>query len=202
MRFVACALAAKQLGQVCGPVAASFSNNAQRSIAQQLLQGNLDFTWYGEKYYDKAIKTLARQIRPRDLAPPQLSPSASSVGSIPQSDMMARAEGEDPIVRLLATCVLIEYESLSGNTKGWSGQLNGFDKLLALLDDGSLFYTNPLSQQIFDAKSQRALRAAFWWFAINDLEESCKNQVSFCPHSCLANILHSRGTPKDAHRSG
>lgn len=101
-------------------------------------------------------------------SPAGISPAAS----LPQSDMITRAEGEDPILRLLATCLLIQYENLSGNTKGWSGHLNGFGKLLALLDDGSLFYTNPLSQQIFDAKSQRALRAAFWWWAINDLEES------------------------------
>lgn len=170
-----CALAAKQLGQSSMSDAAAFRNNAQRNAAQHLLQGNLDFQWYGVKYYDKAIKTLARQITPHEPQIPHLSPSdTSSMNSFSQSDMMTRAEGEDPIVRLLATCLLIQYENLSGNTKGWSGHLNGFTKLLALLDDGSLFHINPWSQQVFDAKSQRALRAAFWWYAINDLEESCE----------------------------
>jgi hypothetical protein len=188
-----CALAAKQQGQSSISDATVFHNNAQKDIAQRLLHGNVDFLWYGVKYYDKAIKTLARQITPREPQVSHPSPSeASSVGSLPQSDMMTRAEGEDPIVRLLATCLLIQYENLSGNTKGWSGHLNGFNKLLALLDDGSLFRTNPWSQQVFDAKGQRALRAAFWWYAINDLEESCEYVIDGHDTPLIGNTVVSR----------
>jgi hypothetical protein len=177
LRYSACALAAKQLSRSAVSLADLPQNAAQRNIAQQLLSGTNDFAWYGVKYYDKAIKTLARSIRASETQPASFaSPEITSPAcSLPQSEIMTRAEGEDPIVRLLATCLLIQYENLSGNNKGWTGHLNGFSKLLALLDDGSLFHTNPLSQQLFDAKSQRALRAAFWWWVINDIEESCKS---------------------------
>lgn len=175
LRFSACALAAKRLGRATVPISQLFQDAAKLNIAQQLLSGNHDFAWYGIKYYDKAIKTLARSIRANQSQPISFTPPdvTSPTGSLPQSEIMTQAEGEDPIVRLLATCLLIQYENLSGNNRGWTGHLNGFNKLLALLDDGSLFHTNPLSQQLFDAKSQRALRAAFWWWVVNDIDESC-----------------------------
>lgn len=166
LRYSACALAGKQLGQSAVSKSRLFESATQRESARQLLATGNDFTWYGVKYYDKAIKTLSRSIRPPESHQTSVrSPETSSPAmSLPQSDIMTRAEGEDPIARLLATCLLVEYEHLSGNKKGWTGHLNGFSKLLTLLDDGSLFYHNPLSHQLFDAKSQRALRAAFWWW--------------------------------------
>ncbi|CBF80615.1 Zn(II)2Cys6 transcription factor domain-containing protein [Aspergillus nidulans FGSC A4] len=66
VRYAACALAAKQLGQTRHPESHIRQTNVQRSMMKALIDSKLGFTWYGAKYYEKAIQLLAQQLSSRD----------------------------------------------------------------------------------------------------------------------------------------
>ncbi|KAL4757649.1 Zn(II)2Cys6 transcription factor domain-containing protein [Aspergillus foveolatus] len=66
VRYAACALAAKQLGQTRHPESHIRQTDAQRSMLKALIDTKLGFTWYGAKYYEKAIQLLAQQLSSRD----------------------------------------------------------------------------------------------------------------------------------------
>lgn len=175
LRYAACAVAAKQIGQMRSPISRIFAIGAHKKIASKLVEGGSRFLWCGAKYYERAIQNLVRSITPRD------APSAHTTHndlllpiSLSKGDLMVRAEGEDPIVRLLGTCILIQYEHLSANRDAWSGHLTGFSKLLDLIDNGSLLLPNPTYEQVYPfTKDVMEVKAAFWNFVVNDLEESC-----------------------------
>lgn len=177
LRYAACALAAKQLGQMKSPVSTVLRGKTQERIAVRFLSGRLGlgFDWYGIKYYEKAIQTLVKSITPKD---PQTSHTPGTDHSSPAvllsgGDLMVRAEGEDPIVRLLGTCILIQYEHLSANRDAWSGHLTGFSKLLDLIGNGMLLSRCPLFEQVYPwTKDIMEVKAGFWNFVVNDLEES------------------------------
>jgi len=63
LRYASCALAAKRLGLL--KYSTDTTNVTRRSslCASSLLQMDLDmdFTWYGAKYYEKAIQLMARE---------------------------------------------------------------------------------------------------------------------------------------------
>ncbi|KAF4951275.1 hypothetical protein FGADI_7588 [Fusarium gaditjirri] len=167
LRYAACAVAAKQLGQMRS---LALRGKTQEHIAANIARGKLGFIWYGIKYYEKAIQTLVKSITPRDRAPDN---GPSPAVSLSQGDLMVRAEGEDPIVRLLGTCILIQYEHLSANRDAWSGHLTGFSKLLDLIEDGRLLQPYPMFEQVYPwTKDIMEVKASFWNFVVNDLEES------------------------------
>ena len=176
LRYAACAVAAKQLGQIKRPLDTIIRGKTQLKIARSLARRRLGFLWYGIKYYEKAIQTLVKSIAPRESQAPCVPHNhASPAVSLSQGDLMIRAEGEDPIVRLLGTCILIQYEHLSANRDAWSGHLTGFSKLLDLIDDGKILHRYPLFEQVYPwTKDIMEVKAGFWNFVANDLEESCK----------------------------
>lgn len=177
LRYAACAVAAKQLGQMRSPVSTVLRGKTQEGIAARLTIGRLGFVWYGIKYYEKAIQTLVKSITPREpqATTPSANNHASPAVSLSQGDLMVRADGEDPIVRLLGTCILIQYEHLSANRDAWSGHLTGFSKLLDLIHDGKLLERYPMFEQVYPwTKDIMEVKAGFWNFVVNDLEESCK----------------------------
>ncbi|OAQ87986.1 Zn 2cys6 transcription factor protein [Purpureocillium lilacinum] len=172
LRYAACAVAAKQLGQMRAPVATVLRGTTQERIAERLVRGRLGFVWYGIKYYEKAIQTLVKSITPKE---PQATTAnhPSPAVSLSKGDLMVRADGEDPIVRLLGTCILIQYEHLSANRDAWSGHLTGFSKLLDLIDGGKLLEQHPIYEQVYPwTKDIMEVKAGFWNFVVNDLEES------------------------------
>ncbi|CAH0054526.1 unnamed protein product, partial [Clonostachys solani] len=178
LRYAACAVAAKQLGQMNHPIPA-LCGKIQQNIATRCFRGRSGFIWYGIKYYEKAIRTLVKSITPKDQQAPHLAQTqasddhASPAVSLSQGDLMVRAEGEDPIVRLLGTCILIQYEALSANRDAWSGHLTGFSKLLDLIDAGQLLIHHPIFEQVYPwTKSIMEVKAGFWNFVANDLEQS------------------------------
>jgi hypothetical protein len=175
LRYAACAVAAKQLGQMRSPVSNILRGKTQENIAANLVRGRLGFLWYGAKYYEKAIHTLVKSITPKDQQSSRvLRNHASPAVSLSQGDLMVRAKGEDPIVRLLGTCILIQYEHLSANRDAWSGHLTGFSKLLDLIDDGKLLQPHTMFEQVYPfTKDILEVKAGFWNFVVNDLEESC-----------------------------
>ncbi|UNI23830.1 hypothetical protein JDV02_009624 [Purpureocillium takamizusanense] len=124
------------------------------------------------KYYEKAIQTLVKSITPKESQATGGNHPSPAV-SLSRGDLMIRADGEDPIVRLLGTCILIQYEHLSANRDAWSGHLTGFSKLLDLIDDGKLLEQHPIYEQVYPwTKDIMEVKAGFWNFVVNDLEES------------------------------
>ncbi|GAM35109.1 hypothetical protein TCE0_015f03159 [Talaromyces pinophilus] len=174
LRYAACAVAAKQLGQMRIPVSDVLRGKTQKKIALKFTQGRLGFLWYSAKYYERAIQTLVKSITPKDNQSTQgLHSHVSPSVSLSQGDLMVQAEGEDPIVRLLGTCILIQYEHLSATSNAWAGHLTGFSKLLDLIDDGKLLVPNPMFSQVYPfTKDVMELKAGFWNFVVNDFEES------------------------------
>lgn len=170
LRYAACAVAARKLGQMRTSLSTVLRGKTQENLAR-LAQGRLGFGWYGAKYYEMAIQTLRESISQTDVATNQVSTPLS----LSQGYLMVRADREDPIVRLLGTCILIQYEQLSANRNAWSGHLTGFSKLLDLIDDGSLLIPNPVFEAVYPfTKDVMYMKAGFWNFVVNDLEESCQ----------------------------
>ncbi|KAF3001676.1 hypothetical protein E8E14_007132 [Neopestalotiopsis sp. 37M] len=168
LRYAACAVAARQLGQMRTSLSTILRGKTQENLAR-LAQGRLGFGWYGAKYYEMAIQTLAKSISRTDAAANQVSTPMS----LSQGNLMVHADKEDPIVRLLGTCILIQYEQLGASRNAWSGHLTGFSKLLALIDDGSLLIPNPVFEAVYPfTKDVMYMKAGFWNFVVNDLEES------------------------------
>lgn len=207
LRYAACAVAAKQLGQMRVPASYVLRGKTQEHIANRIAQGSWGYTWYGIKYYEKAIQTLVKSITPS--AASLSTPGNSTVGShaspavsLSGGDLMIRADGEDPIVRLLGTCILIQYEHLSANRDAWSGHLTGFAKLLDLIDDGRLLQPYPLFEQVYPwTKDIMDVKAGFWNFVVNDLEESCKlamHKSNSVP--LIRNLSRFKTRDKDRHR--
>ncbi|KAH8703134.1 hypothetical protein BGW36DRAFT_422708 [Talaromyces proteolyticus] len=174
LRYAACAVAAKQLGQMRIPVSDVLRGKTQKMIALKFTQSRLGFLWYSAKYYERAIQTLVKSITPKDNQSTQnLHNHVSPSVSLSQGDLMVQAEGEDPIVRLLGTCILIQYEHLSATGNAWAGHLTGFSKLLDLIDDGKLLEPNSMFSQVYPfTKDIMELKAGFWNFVVNDFEES------------------------------
>lgn len=186
LRYAACAVAAKQLGQMKG-VASVVRGTTQTRIAEGIRRGKYGFIWYSIKYYEKAIQTLVKSIIPDAQTPNNY---ASPTFSLSRGDLMVHAEGEDPIVRLLGTCILIQYEALSANRNAWSGHLTGFSKLLDLIEDGKLLKPYPLFAQVYPwTKDIMEVKAGFWNFVVNDLEESCKFAFLYAYRRTLVNAV-------------
>lgn len=176
LRYAACAVAAKQLGQMRSPVSYILRGKTQQKISQRFIQNQLGFVWHGAKYYEKAIQTLVKSITPKDPQSVQsLQNQLSPPVSLSKGDLMVQAEGEDPIVRLLGTCILIQYEHLSATGSAWAGHLTGFSKLLDLIEDGNLLHPHAMFEQVYPfTKDIMEVKAGFWNFVVNDLEESCE----------------------------
>lgn len=186
LRYAACAVAAKQLSQMRRPVSNVLQGKTQQHLADRISHGGWGFAWYGIKYYEMAIRTLVKSITSSaTIASTSGLSTESNHGSSPAvslsgGDLMIRADGEDPIVRLLGTCILIQYEHLSANRDAWSGHLTGFAKLLDLVDSGRLLQPSALFEQVYPwSKDIMDVRGGFWNFVVNDLEESCESTKNY-----------------------
>ncbi|KAI1120557.1 hypothetical protein F5Y10DRAFT_272936 [Nemania abortiva] len=146
LRYAACAVAAKQLGQIGNALTDISCGNTQATLGLRLARARHGIT----------------------------SECVRQPVSLSQGNLMIQAEREDPVVRLLATCILIQYEQLSTSRDAWSGHLTGFSKLLDLIGDGILLRPNPRFQAVYPfTKDVMQIKAGFWNFVVNGLEESC-----------------------------
>ncbi|KAF9888550.1 hypothetical protein FE257_008481 [Aspergillus nanangensis] len=130
VRYAACSLAAKQLGQMQDLESTIKQPPNQQRMLKKFSDSKLDFLWYGAKYYEKAIQMLARQISHEDISvfPEGLSPNGIyHSGLTPQSaDYSVVSDHDAPatIFQILAACILCEYEDLSATMRAWSGHLD------------------------------------------------------------------------------
>ena len=171
VQFSACAVAAKQLGQMQDPHSQFRKTRSQHVVANDLTSHGLDFNWYGAKYYGRAIQLLARQISERSVESAHPSPTALYDGT-----SNAETECEDPGLALSATSILSLYEMLSATVsmKAWTGHLNGFYKLFKSFNSEVFFQDQPMVSNNPVQTDCPSIQASFWYFVMNDLEESCK----------------------------
>ncbi|KAL4971940.1 hypothetical protein BDW66DRAFT_164583 [Aspergillus desertorum] len=95
IRYAACALAAKQLGQTAHPESQIRQTNTQSLMLKALIDTKLGFTWYGAKYYERAIQLLARQLSSKNRATNSSTPNhIYDEGLTPESQPACENENE------------------------------------------------------------------------------------------------------------
>ncbi|PWY66504.1 hypothetical protein BO94DRAFT_540626 [Aspergillus sclerotioniger CBS 115572] len=172
IRYAACALAAKQLGQVKDPESSIRQTSCHRTMLKAFSNSKLDFLWYGAKYYERAIQILARQISHEDRSDCHMSPACIyQSGLTPQSvdySVLGDQEIAAATFRLLAACILCQYEDLSVTLRAWSGHLDGIYKLLRPHLSGAveLQPSHPIPQPA------NVVESIFWFLAINDMMDA------------------------------
>ncbi|KAE8391993.1 hypothetical protein BDV23DRAFT_171336 [Aspergillus alliaceus] len=149
VRYAACALAAKQLGQLN-----DYKSRIQHTLARNVMldvfaDSKLDFLWYG-----------ANQFSPDCICQPGLTPEGSDDNFLGEYDSTTA-------LQILTACILCQYEdpSLTVTARAWSGHLDGIFKLLRsyLNHNGS----SHLLLQIPDPL--KGIDAMLWYFAFNDM---------------------------------
>ncbi|KAL4812250.1 hypothetical protein BDW67DRAFT_170427 [Aspergillus spinulosporus] len=166
VRYAACALAAKQLGQTRHPESHIRQTNAQRAMMKALIDTKLGFTWYGAKYYEKAIQLLAQQLSSKDRGMYSRSPGhVYGVGLTPSRQPACENDEEDLSFQVIAACILCQYEDVNATIRAWSGHIDGVFRLLKpQFPELACFRLCPAIPQ-----PARALDATFWFFAVNDM---------------------------------
>ena len=121
VRYAACAVAAKQLGQINDPISKIRQTHRQRLMFRAFSETTLDFLWYGAKYYEKAIQLLTKQLSHDDHSIPGLSPCCIyQTGLTPVSnDPSFHDEQEEAasVFQVIAACILCQYEDLSATMR-------------------------------------------------------------------------------------
>ncbi|KAE8147737.1 hypothetical protein BDV25DRAFT_142469 [Aspergillus avenaceus] len=191
LRYAACAYAAKQLGRVRSvkpPVGGSASTLAlMRALPDA---SNVDWTWRGAKFYEKAIQLLMKELQP-DKGPPPLS-TPEAFGQWQAAELCEDNGSENPRKRrrrysesrfsngvhsdeiLAATAILSVYEFLDATGPAWNRHLSGVKSLLDVAEVGMM----PLEQRpspgdvslqgLKKSGLSKARRATFWNFARQD----------------------------------
>ncbi|KAL2816518.1 hypothetical protein BJX63DRAFT_138374 [Aspergillus granulosus] len=169
IRYAACALGAKQLGQTRHPEAQIRQTNTQKLMLKALIDTRVGFTWYGAKYYEKAIQLLAQQISRKDNVSCSLSPNyIYGTGLTPQSGDWDLTRDHDETAapfQILAASILCQYEDVNATFRAWSGHLDGIHRLLRphLPDLVSFRIAKHIPQP------ERAIDAVFWFFVLHDM---------------------------------
>ncbi|KAJ5702030.1 hypothetical protein N7488_009578 [Penicillium malachiteum] len=163
-------MAAKQLGQMKNYSVQTGRTPSSAHVAAALTAPGLDFLWYGAKYYEKAILILAKEISHRECSACGLSPGeiygSGFVSPVPDHSHCDEPEDSSAAFRILAACILCQYEDISATMRAWTGHLDEIHKLIRrYLDD-----TVALPDIIGDIpQSTKALQTSFWFFALHDV---------------------------------
>ncbi|KAF7596391.1 hypothetical protein BBP40_002135 [Aspergillus hancockii] len=117
VRYAACALAAKQLGQMRDAETRLRQTDSRKIMLQGFTDSKLDFLWYGAKYYERAIQLLARQILMRTVLFASYLPVAIyQSGLTPQDSdhsLLGENDSSAAVLRMVTACILCQYEDLS-----------------------------------------------------------------------------------------
>lgn len=169
VRYAACALAAKQLGQTRHPESHIRQTNAQRSMMKALIDTKLGFTWYGAKYYEKAIQLLAQQLSSRDRGTYSRSPGHVYGVGTPNRQAACGNDEESLCFQIIAACILCQYEDVNATIRAWSGHIDGVFRLFKPhFPEPAFFHLCATIPQ-----PARALDATFWFFVVNDMLNAC-----------------------------
>ncbi|KAJ5263510.1 hypothetical protein N7478_011115 [Penicillium angulare] len=197
IRYSACAIATKQLGQMKDPASRTRKSRGMSRVAKNLASGDLDLLWYGGKYYEKAILLLARQISHEDCSACGLSPCAiyqtgsHSSGGHDHTD--EEPDSHLPLFQVIAACLLCQYEDLSATMRAWSGHLDGILKLIRPCLDIPI----PSDASFHIPQPAKALEASFWFFATTDMLNSLTLRQPTRIDSQYLPLRRAMGVPLD-----
>lgn len=193
LKYAICAYAAKHLGRVKGAKAPAGGICSKQSAMEVWPdKERVDWSWYGAKYYDKAIQLLMKELQ-RDEGPPPLS-TPEAFDQWQAAELCE--ENENPRKRrrryldsrlsngvhsdevLAATAILSVYEFLDATGPAWNRHLSGVKSLLDVAEVGVLpLEQRPLGDPAFAPKKglSKARKAIFWNFARQDYLAACKS---------------------------
>ncbi|EAW11944.1 uncharacterized protein ACLA_007030 [Aspergillus clavatus NRRL 1] len=195
LKYAACAYSAKQLGRVKGAKAPFGGVSAKQAFTETWPSGrNVDWSWYGAKYYEKAIQLLVNELQPDEGPPPLSTPEAfgqwqASELSHNHDNSRKRRRHNRPSSGvhsdevLAATAILSIYEFLDATGTAWNRHLSGVKSLLDVAEVGMM----PLEQHPSPGDGapkppkkfglSRARRATFWNFARQDYLAALINET-------------------------
>lgn len=170
VRYAACALGAKQLGQTRRPELQIRQTNTQSLMMGGLIETKLGFTWYGAKYYEKAIQLLAKQISSNDHSTFSSSPGLIYGSGLTPQEHRSRERNEEELpFQILAACILCQYEDVNATIRAWTGHLDGAFRLLRPHCEGiASFHDSSMIPQ-----PSKAVHAVLWFLVINDMLNAC-----------------------------
>ncbi|RAK94923.1 uncharacterized protein BO80DRAFT_460199 [Aspergillus ibericus CBS 121593] len=182
LKYAACAYAAKQLGRVKG------AKVSTGGIHTRQLAHNVDWSWSGAKYYEKAIQLLMKELQPDKGPPPLSTPEAFGQWQAAElcedhdnprkrrrrysDSRFSKGTHSDEI--LAATAILSVYEFLDATGPAWNRHLSGVKSLLDVAEVGMMPVEQRHSpggtalQQPKLSGLSKARKATFWNFARQD----------------------------------
>ena len=140
-------------------------------VMQNLARSGRDYLWYGAMYYEKAIQTLKDTVSQHqdDAFAPSPTDSDWAMARPRTGCDSAATSGDTSETRLLAACILCQYEQISATMRAWGGHIDGIYRLMHLSSvTQDLQRVSPLPYPV------SAYQSLFWCFAMKDLEESCE----------------------------
>lgn len=194
LKCAACAYAAKQLGRVKGAKAPVGGVCSKQAVMETWPDGkSVDWSWYGAKYYERAIQLLMKELQ-LDKGPPQSTPEVfdhwhateSCDGSKSPHKRRRRfsnsrlSTGVHSDEVLAATAILSIYEFLDATDPAWNRHLSGVKSLLDVAEVGMTpleqlpFPRDPAFQPPKRPALSKARKATFWNFARQDYLAACK----------------------------
>lgn len=203
LKCAACAYAAKQLGRVKGAKAPAGGVCSRQAVMETWPDSkNVDWSWYGAKYYERAIQLLMKELQ-LDKEPPPSEEFGQWSHPYDEKNAHKRrrrfsngrlSNGVHSDEVLAATAILSIYEFLDATDPAWNRHLSGVKSLLDVAEVGM----TPLEQLHFrdfafqlpkKAGLSKARKATFWNFARQDYLAACKYgetrgtlSNTFCSH--------------------
>jgi hypothetical protein len=187
LKNAACAYAAKQLGRAKGVKAVSGGVcSVQASMELWPESENVDWFYYGAKYYDKAIQLLMEALQNDGREPNLNNPEAFGQWRAEElcedgqpgqkrrrRSSVGRLSNVDSDEVLTATAILSVYEFLDASGPAWSRHLSGAKSLLDIAEVGMMpVEQDPSPTGIFSSpqrlRPSKARKATFWNFARQD----------------------------------
>lgn len=195
LKCAACAYAAKQLGRVKGAKAAVGGVCSNQAVMETWPDArNVDWSWYGAKYYERAIQLLMKELQLDKGPPPSSTPEvfdqwhAAELCDDPKNPHKRRrrfsnsrlSNGVHSDEVLAATAILSIYEFLDATDPAWNRHLSGVKSLLDVAEVGMSplehlpYSRDPAFQPPKRPGLSKARRATFWNFARQDYLAACK----------------------------
>jgi hypothetical protein len=139
-------------------------------MMKALIDTKLGFTWYGAKYYERAIQLLAQQLSSGERATNSSSPNQIHDMGLTSNSQPAYENDDGSLpTQIIAACILCQYEDVNAAIRAWSGHIDGVFRLLRPhLPEPKCFHLSTAIPQ-----PARALDATFWFFVVNDMLNAC-----------------------------
>jgi hypothetical protein len=178
VKLVFCAAAAKQCGHIrhASSPTSPFAHSVELAYAQrQAMSRNIDFLWLGAKWYGQSIQLMTSDISLEASQTTQTQTHWTGLAVNSAASPLSRISTVSTEARLIAACVMCQYEELSASTRAWASHLDGLFRLLRLDRDETAFANSIAAGSSSPSPARPQARQTFsWYFVLNDFEESCK----------------------------